>query len=159
MRKIINKAGQETIENFVRENLSGRISEETVQSYIATAESRMKIYGGLPSLEISMCFSLTGESEYLELEESEVGYEDCIMESAEELAGIFGQEIRTRLQGAGDEKRLAESDGRREATVRASYDGYLFSVTAVRSSPDGETGFYEVKCLGLDRPDLQDPPA
>lgn len=36
------------------------------------AESRMKIYGGLPSLEITMCCSLTGESEYLELSEDDV---------------------------------------------------------------------------------------
>ncbi len=72
MGKTINEAGKKTIASFVRENLAGDISDETIQSYIEMAESRMKIYGGLPSLEIAMCCSLSGETEYLELSEDEV---------------------------------------------------------------------------------------
>ncbi len=72
MTKRINEAGKKAIEHFVRENLAGNITDQTIQSYIDMAESRMKIYGGLPSLEITMCCSLTGESEYLELSEDDV---------------------------------------------------------------------------------------
>ena len=150
MQKIINEAGKKAIEAFVRENLSGRVSDDTVQSYIGMAESQMKIHGGLPSLEISMCFSLTGEPEYLDLEASEVSYEDAILEDAEELAGVFGGEIRARLEKAGWVRRASESGECRTATVSAPYDGYLFSVTAVSSSLDGKPDFYEVKCLGCE---------
>ena len=159
MQKIINEAGKKAIETFVRENLSGRVSDETVQSYVFTAESQMKIHGGLPSLEISMCFSLTGESEYLDLEDSDVSYEDCILESAEELAGVFGAGIEAQLEKAGYEKRMRETGECQEATVKVPYDGYLFSVTAVKSTPDGKAGFYEVKCLGPDVPAEEEVPA
>ena len=156
MHKIVNEAGRKAIEAFVRENLSGRVSDQTVQSYIDTAESQMKIHGGLPSLEISMCFSLTGVSEYLDLEEDEVSYADCVLDSAEALAGVFGEETGARLEKAGYGKRVGGPDECREATVEASCDGYLFSVTAVKPSPDAKPGFYEIKCLGRNRQDGQD---
>ena len=150
MRKIINEAGKEAIGAFVRENLSGRVGDETVKSYIDMAESQMVIHGGLPCLEISMCFSLTGMTEYLELDADEVSYEDCVFDSAEALAGIFGADTAARLAGAVYEKRMTESGERHEAMVTVSHDGYRFSVTAVRMSPDGDANFYEVKCLGPD---------
>ena len=68
MRKVISEKGKKTIEAFVKENLSGRVNESTVQAYIDMAKSNMDIHGGLPSLEISMCFSLTGDEESLDLE-------------------------------------------------------------------------------------------
>lgn len=72
MGRTINEAGKKAIADFVRENLAGNVSDQTIQSYIDMAESRMKIYGGLPSLEITMCCSLSGDTEYLELSEDEV---------------------------------------------------------------------------------------
>ncbi|MGN0918406.1 MAG: hypothetical protein ACI4NO_04580 [Oxalobacter sp.] len=72
MGRIINEAGKKAIADFVCENLAGNVSDQTIQSYIDMAESRMKIYGGLPSLEITMCCSLSGDTEYLELSEDEV---------------------------------------------------------------------------------------
>jgi len=72
MRRTINEAGKKAIAEFVRENLAGNVTDQTVQSYIDMAESRMKIHGGPPSLEITMCCSLSGDTEYLELSEDEV---------------------------------------------------------------------------------------
>ena len=43
MRKIINEAGKKAIGTFVRENLSGRVGDETVKSYIDMAESQMDL--------------------------------------------------------------------------------------------------------------------
>ncbi len=72
MKAVINEAGKKAIEEFVRENLAGNVTDDTVQSYIDMAACRMKAYGGLPTLEITMCCSLSGETEYLELSEDEV---------------------------------------------------------------------------------------
>ena len=148
MRKIISEAGKKAIETFVRENLSGRVNEETVRAYVEMAKSQMDIHKTLPSLEISMCFSLTGESEYLELEADDVGYEDCLMETAEEVADVFGSGIADLLARADQIKRVTASGERWEATVKVPFDGYLFSVTAVKSSPGGKADCYEVTCLG-----------
>ena len=54
MSRTINEAGKKAIADFVRENLAGNVTDQTIQSYIDMAESRMKIHGGLPSLEITM---------------------------------------------------------------------------------------------------------
>ncbi len=72
MGRTINEAGKKAIADFVRENLAGNVTDQTIQSYIDMAESRMKIHGGPPSLEITMCCSLSGETEYLELTEEDV---------------------------------------------------------------------------------------
>ncbi|MBS7404915.1 MAG: hypothetical protein KIG22_03135, partial [Oxalobacter sp.] len=90
MQKIISESGKRTIEAFVRENLAGRVSDETIAAYVGMAESQMKIHGGLPCLEISMCFSLTGDQESLELDESDVTYADCVLEGDVALADVFG---------------------------------------------------------------------
>lgn len=151
MEKIINEAGKKAIEAFVKENLSGHVSDETVKSYIEMAENRMTIHGGLPSLEISMCFSLTGTEEYLELEADEVTYRDCVFNDTESLSDVFGADTAASFANAAVYgKRMAESGERYEASVTALYDGYRFSVTAVKSSADGKVDFYEVKCLGPD---------
>ncbi len=150
MRKIINEAGKKAIGAFVRENLSGRVGEEMVKSYVDMAENQMRVQGGLPCLEISMCFSLTGVTEYLELDADEVSYEDCVFDSAGALAGVFGADMAGRFASAVYEKRMTASGERREAMVTVFHDGYRFSVTAVRMSPDGDADFYEVKCLGPD---------
>ncbi len=72
MGRVINEVGKKAIADFVRENLAGNVSDAVIQSYIDMAQSRMEIYGGLPSLEITMCCSLSGDAEYLELSEDEV---------------------------------------------------------------------------------------
>ena len=72
MKTIINEAGRKAIAEFLRENLAGNVTEETVEAYVKMAAQRMQAYGGLPSLEITMCSSLTGEVEYLELSEDDV---------------------------------------------------------------------------------------
>lgn len=151
MEKVINEAGKKAIEVFVRENLAGHVSDETVKSYIEMAGNRMAVYGGLPSLEISMCFSLTGTEEYLELEADEVTYKDCIFNDSQSLSDVFGAEIIASFGNVSVyEKHNTESGERYEATVTALFDGYRFSVTAVKSSAEGKVDFYEVKCLGLD---------
>lgn len=150
MRKIINEAGKKAIGAFVRENLSGRVSEETVKSYVDMAESQMVIHGGVPCLEISMCFSLTGMTEYLELDADEVSYEDCVFDSAEALAGVFGAGTAARLASVVYEKQVTASEECHKAMITVSHDGYRFSVTAVRMSPGGDADFYEVRCLGPD---------
>ena len=104
MRKVISEKGKKTIEAFVKENLSGRVNESTVQAYIDMAKSNMDIHGGLPSLEISMCFSLTGDEESLDLEKDDVAYEDCVFDNADELCAVFGKEILDALKKAGFEK-------------------------------------------------------
>ncbi len=151
MRKIINEAGKKIIAAFVRENLSGHVSEETVKSYIDMAESQMVIHGGLPSLEISMCFSLTGTTECLELDEDEVSYENCILDNREALTDIFGSQTAEHFVNAEYEKQMMASGKCWVATVTTSYDGYRFSVTAVKTSLNGKVDFYEVKCLGLEK--------
>lgn len=155
VRKIINEAGKEAIGVFVRENLSGRVNDETVKSYIDMAESQMVIHGGLPCLEISMCFSLTGMTEYLELDADEVGYENAVFESPEALAEVFGAETAARFAGAVYEKRVTESGERHEAAITVSHDGYRFCVTAVKASLAGGIGFYEATCLGPDEQDTE----
>lgn len=151
MEKVINEAGKKAIEVFVKENLSGHVSDETVKSYIEMARNRMMVHGGLPSLEISMCFSLTGTEEYLELEPDEVTYKDCVFNDSASLSEVFGAELIASLGNARVyEKRSTESGKRYEASVIAVYDGYRFSVTAVKFSEEGKVSFYEVKCLGPD---------
>lgn len=135
MQKIISESGKRTIEAFVRENLAGRVSDETIAAYVGMAESQMKIHGGLPCLEISMCFSLTGDQESLELDESDVTYADCVLEGEAALADVFGADFPTRLQAA----RKAEG----------VHDGYHFAVEKESGAPDGAAR-YAVHCLGPD---------
>ena len=154
MRKVISEKGKKTIEAFVRENLSGRVNESTVQAYIDMAKSNMDIHGGLPSLEISMCFSLTGDEESLDLEKDDVAYEECIFENADELCAVFGKDILGLLKKVGDEKQPENSGEMRQATAVVPYDGYDFRVSAVKKSqPEDNTGavFYRVEFLGVEK--------
>lgn len=96
------------------------------------AKSNMDIHGGLPSLEISMCFSLTGDEESLDLEKDDVAYEDCIFNSADELCAVFGKEILASLKKAGFEKQMENSGEIWQACVDILYDGYDFRVCAVK---------------------------
>ena len=48
MQKIISETGKRTIGAFVRENLAGRVSDETVAAYVGMAESQMKIRCAFP---------------------------------------------------------------------------------------------------------------
>ena len=136
IQKIISDTGKRTIGAFVRENLAGRVSDETVAAYVGMAESQMKIHGGLPCLEISMCFSLTGDQESLELDESDVTYADCVLEGDAALADVFGGDFPARLQAA----RKAEG----------VYDGYRFAVKVLQGAASGGVTHYAVHCLGPD---------
>ena len=154
MRKVISEKGKKTIETFVKENLSGRVNESTVQAYIDMAKSNMDIHGGLPSLEISMCFSLTGDEESLDLEKDDVAYEECIFDNADELCAIFGKDILAGLEKSGLEKQPENSGEIRLASVIVPYDGYDFRVSAVKKSPPGENAgadFYRVEFLGVEK--------
>lgn len=136
MRKIISESGKQTIGAFVRENFAGRVSDETVAAYVGMAESQMQIHGGLPCLEISMCFSLTGDQESIELDESDVTYADCVLDGDAALADVFGGDFPARVHATG------EAEG--------VYDGYRFSVKAQEGdAPDGAVR-YAVHCLGRD---------
>lgn len=72
MKTIINEKGKKAIAEFLKENLAGTVTDETVEVYARMAANRMETYGGLPSIELTMCSSMTGEAEYLELSEDEV---------------------------------------------------------------------------------------
>lgn len=151
MRKVISEKGKKAIETFVKENLSGRVNETTVQAYIDMAKSNMDIHGGLPSLEISMCFSLTGDEECLELEKDDVAYEDCVFDDPQELAAVFGEKILDALSGAVPEEKDENPEGFRPATVKVPFDGYDFRITAVKKNGNGKnTGadLYRVEFLG-----------
>lgn len=134
MRKVISEKGKKTIEAFVKENLSGRVNESTVQAYIDMAKSNMDIHGGLPSLEISMCFSLTGDEESLDLEKDDVAYEDCVFDNADELCAVFGKEILDALKKAGFEKQTENFGEIWQACANISHDGYEFRVCAVKKT-------------------------
>ncbi len=152
MQKIISEKGRKTIEAFVKENLSGRVNESTIQAYIDMAKSNMDIHGGLPSLEISMCFSLTGDEESLDLEKDDVTYEDCVFDDAEALCTVFGDGILSGLDRAGFEKNTAAGEENWRSSVRVAYDGYEFLVTAVKRTPPqnaGDVDFYKAECLGI----------
>lgn len=151
MRKVISEKGRKTIEAFVKENLSGRVNDSTIQAYIDMAKSNMDIHGGLPSLEISMCFSLTGDEECLELEKDDVAYEDRIFDNADELCTVFGKEILNGLEKAGVEKQSGNSGEIRQASVKVTYDGYDFRIVAVKKSDGGKMAvpdFYQLEFLG-----------
>ncbi len=151
MRKVISEKGKKAIETFVKENLSGRVNESTVQAYIDMAKSNMDIHGGLPSLEISMCFSLTGEGECLELEKDDIAYEDCIFDNADELCAVFGREILSGLDKAGFKKDPANPEENWRASVNIPFDGYDFRVSAVKKTQpekSDEADFYQVEFLG-----------
>lgn len=154
MRKVISEKGKKAIEAFVKDNLSGRVNESTVQAYIDMARSNMEIHGGLPSLEISMCFSLTGEEESLDLEKDDIAYEDSVFKNADELCAVFGEEILSRLKNAAFEKRLENSEENWQASVNMPFDGYDFMVTAVKKTQPGKNegaDFYDVRFLGITR--------
>ncbi len=136
MQKIISETGKRTIGAFVRENLAGRVSDETVAAYVGMAESQMKIHGGLPCLEISMCFSLTGDQESLELDAEDVTYADCVLEGDAALADVFGADFPARLKTAG------EAEG--------VHDGYRFAVKVLQGAASGGVTHYAVHCLGPD---------
>ena len=40
MQKIISESGKRTIEAFVRENLAGRVSDETIAAYVGWPKAR-----------------------------------------------------------------------------------------------------------------------
>ena len=151
MRKVISEKGKKAIETFVKENLSGRVNDSTIQAYIDMAKSNMDIHGGLPSLEISMCFSLTGDEESLDLEKDDVTYEDCIFDNADELCAVFGKEILARLEKAGFVKHAENPEQIWQAFTHVAYDGYDFRVCAVKKTPpekEGNADFYRAECLG-----------
>ena len=151
MQKVISEKGKKTIEAFVKENLSGTVNDSTVQAYIDMAKSNMDIHGGLPSLEISMCFSLTGDEESLDLEKDDIAYEDCIFNNADELCAVFGKEILASLKKAGFEKQMENSGEIWQACVDILYDGYDFRVCAVKkkqAEKDKGADFYRVEFLG-----------
>ena len=151
MRKVISEKGRRTIETFVKENLSGRVNESTIQAYIDMARSNMDIHGGLPSLEISMCFSLTGDEESLDLEKDDVAYENCVFENADELCAVFGREILSGLDAAGFEKNTGNPEENWQAVLSVPYDGYAFRVTALKKTkPEnaGSADFFTVEFLG-----------
>ena len=153
MKKVISEKGRKTIEAFVKENLSGRVNDSTIQAYIDMAKSNMDIHGGLPSLEISMCFSLTGDEESLDFEKDDVAYEDGIFDNADGLCAVFGKEILTGLKKAGYEKKPENSGEIWQAVVNISYDGYDFRVCAVKKTPpekDAMPDFYRVEFLGTE---------
>ena len=153
MRKVISEKGKKTIEAFVKENLSGRVNESTVQAYIDMAKSNMDIHGGLPSLEISMCFSLTGDEESLDLEKDDVAYEDCIFDNADELCAVFGKEILDALKKAGFEKQTENFGEIWQACANISHDGYEFRVCAVKKTQpekNDSADFYRVEFLGTE---------
>ena len=152
MHKVISEKGKKAIEAFVKDNLSGRVNESTVQAYIDMAKSNMDIHGGLPSLEISMCSSLTGEEESLDLEKDDVAYADCVFNSADELCAVFGKKVLSELNKARFEKHPENVQENGQASVKISFDGYDFSVTAVKNThteKSDRADFYEVRFLGV----------
>lgn len=135
MRKRVREKGIEAIGAFIRENLAGRVSPEVVRAYVEMAENQMAAEGGLPCLEISMCFSLSGMPEYLELASDEVGYDDGETDRASEVADWFGQAFLARLTALPG------------TACEGVFDGYRFAVTAVAPSPQAPMRF-AWHCLG-----------
>lgn len=152
MQKMISEKGKKTIEAFVKDNFSGRVNDSTIQAYIDMAKSNMDIHGGLPTLEISMCFSLTGDEESLDLEKDDIAYENCVFDNADELCAVFGKEILDSLNKAGFEKQPENSGEIWQAYIDIPYDGYDFRVCAVKKTQPEKAGgadFYRVEFLGI----------